>query len=357
MKKPLYCSLVVAAGLMLMCMGCQANSQSSAAGAPNAPTSPGGQTLHGQALSGTVQSYNVDMNGMYASMNIMQSDGRAVQVNFPAAVGPTVAKSVNVGDHVSVTALPRLSMPDHPVYAIESLTAKGKNIDVSHKAGPGQAHVQGKIAHFNYDRQGRMNGVVLSSGETVLIAPRIAQHMDLQLGQDFRADGRIRPAMGGNTIIMAGRINGVPIPRPMAMKPGAGRFGRHHHHHRFNHHRGMWQRGPDGRGGFGPPWGMHHPGMGKGGPDGRGGFGPPWGMHRPGMDGKMDGRMYGNGMKGGGMDGGGMPPRFGPQGHRGPRPTTGPANWHGGASGNSHSGDQTKGGGSNEPANPNGMGQ
>jgi hypothetical protein len=190
-----------------------------------------------------------------------------------------------------------------------------------------------------------MNGVVLSSGETVLIPPRIAQHMDLQVGQDFRADGRIRPAMGGNTIIMAGRINGVPIPRPMGMgrgmgggmEPGAGRFGRHHRHHHHHHHRFY-----------------HHPGMWKGGQGGRGGFGPPWGMHHPGMDG---GRMDGGRMNGDGMKGGGMPPRFGPQNHHGPRPTTGPANWHGGASANSHPGDQAKGGGSNEPANPNGMGQ
>jgi hypothetical protein len=397
MKNPLYCSLVAAAALGLMCLGCQANNQTAGAHGAAAPVAQHiDPPVQGDSISGKVDSYNVDANGMYTSLNLTQSDGRVVQLNFPPVVGPTIAKAVKVGDEISTTASPRLSMPDHPVYAMVSLkSADGKTVDVTRKTPRGQAQVQGKIARFNYGPQGRVNGFVLDSGETVLVGPQAAQKLGLQVGQNLTAQGGIRPALEGTVVITATRINDKPVGPPMgraaAMGQGnhrnmrrqhqgrgrhqfeSGRMGghwRHHHHHHMMAQRRFWmhmwqmhqwqmRHGPmhdgqmrgngqdkfDGR--FGDnfrkgPWGMNNPGIRDGGMGG-------WGMHRPGMD--------GNRMNGGRMDGGGMPPRFGPQSHHGPRPTTGPANWHGGASDNSHPGDQAKGGGSNEPANPNGMGQ
>jgi hypothetical protein len=282
-------------------------------------------------LAGTVQSYNFDMRGMYASLNIAQKDGRFVQINFPPGAGITVAKSVKVGDQISVTAMPRMSMPDHPVYAMLSLTgADGKSIDVSHKTRRGQSHVQGKIARLNYDRQGRVNGAVLESGETVLLAPRAARKLDLQVGQDLSADGRGRPALGGSAVIIAVRVNGkvVAHPRPMSrampqgMTYGGQRFGFHHHHHH-----GMMAPWMYGRG-------MRMQGMGQGGPYGARGFAsPPWGMRHWGM--------HHWGMRHEGIqDGGPMAHRYGPQNGHGPRPTTGPADGHGNAHNRFHPGDQ-----------------
>jgi len=329
-------------GLLLAGLSCQAGDHPTAAQtslsankSPSAVASAN-HVIKGQSLAGTVQSYNLDMRGMYASVNIAQNDGRVVQINFPPGAGIAVAKSVKVGDRISVTAMPRLSMPDHPVYAMLSLTgADGKSIDVSRKVGRGQSHVQGKIARLNYDRQGRVNGAVLESGETVLVASRAARHLDLQVGQDLAADGRSRPAFGGSAVIMAARINGQAVAHPRGMANGGRRFGRHHHHHHgpaaWFGGRGMgpWMHGYGrhmngmNRQGMRGPWmqgqGMRGQGMWQGGPGGMG----RWGMGPRGM-----------------QDGGPMAHRFGQQGGHGPRPTTGPADGHGNAHDKGHPGDQ-----------------
>jgi hypothetical protein len=317
---------LLSGGLLFVGLGCQADAQPVA----KTPMSTNQPPASGQSLAGTVQSYNLDMNGMYASMNIVQKDGRVVQVNFPAMVGPRVAKSVRVGDRISVTASPRLSMPDHPVYAMLTLTgADGKSIDVSHKPGRQQPQIQGKIARLNYDRQGRVNGAVLDSGEIVLLPSRAARRLDLQVGQDLRVQGRIRPAFGGGAVIVATRINGQAVGRPRGMAHGGGRMGGHHHWHHggpppWFYGRGMHMNGMN-RQGMGGPWmqgqGMRGQGMWQGGPGGMG----RWGMGPRGM-----------------QDGGPMAHRFGQQGGHGPRPTTGPADGHGNAHDKGHPGDQSR---------------
>lgn len=229
--------IAAAVSLMALGLGCVGNQPASArTAAPAAPpvasaapsASPRADGPPAQPLAGTVQSFNVNQRGINESLNLTEKDGRVVQIDFPPFMSAAVAQSAKVGQSISLTATPRMSMPDHPVYALATLDGPGnQKLIVSRPDRRGQTHVQGKIDHLNYDATGRVNGAVLDSGQVVLINSAAAARLNLQPAQTLQADGRPSAGPSGITVINAVRVNGTAVgqPRQMAGRMMAGRGG------------------------------------------------------------------------------------------------------------------------------------
>ncbi len=298
------CSLAMGFGT-LMLSACMAPAQP-APGGPGAtvPQAGPGQPLSGpsrskQDLSGTVSGFNLGARGNIEGILLKSSD-RTIQVNFPPDTGTFIAQSVHAGDEVHLSAIGEMSMPDHPVYTLVSLTDKdGKAINVPSPENRQSTHIEGTVQALNYGRRGEINGAILDSGDFVMVGPRGAEQLKLAVGQKLTIDGSASPMLQGHNVIEASKVNDVAIEHPMPPRRGPGQGGP----------MGMRPpgdgQGPDGQGGpggrMGPP-GEFGPGQGPGGP---GGPGPMrGGENQPPRMPPQDGGQGGPNMQGpGGMPG------------------------------------------------------
>lgn len=184
---------------------------------------PPAEMAAAQPVSGTVQAYNFGPNGEAEGVMLKVADGSMAQVNFPPHLSDAVTKSAAVGASVKLTASPARKpprgTPDHAVYELASYTdASGKEI----KVGPGQeetGHAEGAVKSLNYDRGGRVNGVVLEDGTLVHFGPEASDQLKLTTGTKVTADGKKKATASGKTVIDADTVNGTTIDRP---KPPAG---------------------------------------------------------------------------------------------------------------------------------------
>lgn len=246
------------------------------------------------ALAGKIERYNLAPQGLYDAI-LLRAGEKLVQVNLPPDLGGMIALAAPVGSNVQISARPELGMPDHPVYALASLTAAdGHKIDLD--ARPKDLNVEGVVKQLNYSPVGDVNGVILENGDFVHLGPEGAA--EVKVGQKLTIEGRTRGASLGGNAIEAQSVNGKAIPRPPRPMGGPGMGGP-----------GMGGPGMGGPGGQG----MH---VGPGHFGGQGGFGGPGG---PGQRGGPEG--FGPGDQGRRGPGGGMHERGGPGGkadHDGP---------------------------------------
>jgi hypothetical protein len=179
------------------------------------------------SVGGALQDFNLSPRGEAEGMLLNAEGGRTVQVNFPPPVGATITQSLKAGDSVSVMAIPRLSMPDHPVYDLVSLKVGDKEIKVPRPGDAKEGKVEGTVKRLNYARDGRVDGAVLESGEFVHVGPEAAEQAKLAVGQKLTAEGRQMTSIGGRTVMDATTVNGVAArperregPRERGRRPG-----------------------------------------------------------------------------------------------------------------------------------------
>jgi hypothetical protein len=72
------------------------------------------------ALTGTIQSFNLNPDGLPESLMLKTND-QLVQVNFPPPIGAMINQVSPAGSVIHVQASPDLGLPDHPVYLLRSL--------------------------------------------------------------------------------------------------------------------------------------------------------------------------------------------------------------------------------------------
>ena len=224
---------------------------------------------HADALSGTITSFNLNAHGDPDSLLIKDGSGKTLQVNFPPPVGVEVQQAAPVGDSVTVNAVPTRSMPDHPVYNLVSLKgAKGKDVHVPQPGERKTAHAEGIVKNLNYNHEGHADGVVLDSGDFILIGPE-TDRMKLKEGEKVAADGTTVPMPAGHSVIRASTVNGQQIQQPPPRPPGGPEGEPPDHGPRDHRHRG------DGPGAEGPGrGGPGSPDQGRGGPHGYNADGP-----------------------------------------------------------------------------------
>lgn len=197
--------------------------------APDRPDRPAPEHAdrrrHPQDLTGTVQSYNLAPRGNYEGLLVKTGD-RLAQINFPPDMAAAITHAAPLGEQVKMQVIPQMSMPDHPVYDLVSITGpKGQELKLPRPGEHKVLHADAPVKHLNYDRTGQVNGAILESGDFVFIGPDAA-NMDLKPGQKLTADGRGAPMADGKNIINAETVNGVtvhkpPMPREAAFSDGA----------------------------------------------------------------------------------------------------------------------------------------
>ncbi len=166
-----------------------------------------------ESFSGTVDAFNMGPRGEPNALLITDASGKIMQVNFPPWMALAIQQAVAVGDSVTLTAAPMRSMPDHAVYGLVSLNAKGKSIQIPRPGDVKSGHAEGTIKQLNYDRDGRVDGAVLISGDFVEIGPA-AGRLDLKVGAKLTADGPSQLLPGGQTLVRADTVNGTAVDRP-----------------------------------------------------------------------------------------------------------------------------------------------
>lgn len=177
------------------------------------------------SVGGALQGFNLSPRGEVEGMLLGAEGGRTVQVNFPPPIGATITQSLKAGDSISAMAVPRMSMPDHPVYDLVSLKAGDKEIKVPRPEDAKDGKVEGTVKRLNYARDGRVNGAVLEGGEFVHVGPEAAEQIKLAVGQKVTVEGMQTTSLSGGTVVDAATVNGVaarPEPRegPMARRGG-----------------------------------------------------------------------------------------------------------------------------------------
>jgi hypothetical protein len=177
-------------------------------------------------LSGTVDALNLNAGGMPNAIILKDSSSHIMQVNFPPFASMAVSAAVAVGDQVTLTAVPRKSMPDHPLYELVTLSgAKDQHVTVPRPGDDQTVHVDGVVKRLNYGHEGEVDGAVLESGEFVHVGPREAEQLNLAVGRKLAVDGHARPAMTNVKVIDATSVNGVEIKRPRPERGGPGEPG------------------------------------------------------------------------------------------------------------------------------------
>ena len=176
------------------------------------------------SMNGIVERFNYGPKGNIDSL-LIKCDGKLVQANFPPQVGAKVKKAVTVGDEVSITGVPEERKGDHPVYKIEKLTVKGKEMTFPEPTPPSKekCSLEGVVKYLNFARHGEVDGVVLESGDYIHLGPHAAQDLKVAVGQTIKAEGMATTLPGGRKVMeQPERVNGVELPHGPPHKKGHG---------------------------------------------------------------------------------------------------------------------------------------
>lgn len=82
--------------------------------------------------------------------------------------------------------------------------------------------IEGVVKHLNFAKNGDPNGAVLDSGHFVHMKRRVAQAIDLRVGQKLSVEGKLRGrGSAGHEVIEAGIVNGIDLASARATKKKA----------------------------------------------------------------------------------------------------------------------------------------
>lgn len=141
--------------------------------------------------------------------------GRTVHVRVPADIGASLAWMTEPGKRLRVIAVPdsspEVSGAIHPVYEFHALAdeagrpARPPNADL-------QSHAfKGVVAALHFGPDGQANGVVLDSGEFILLRAQGMSRTGLKVGAKVRALGEIRMTLLGTRMMNAVQVNGIDL--------------------------------------------------------------------------------------------------------------------------------------------------
>lgn len=164
-----------------------------------------------ETLQCKVSAFNFSPKGGVEGLLVV-ADGHPAQVVFPHETGTEVAKSITVGQSLSLTvetepASPK-GEPAHAVYRFIAMTSDKKTDKntTTHKGA-----ISGKVERLNYARHGEANGVVLDTGDFIHLKPDGMRKIDLKVGDHVDADGKVHPMELGGRVVDATIVNGIHL--------------------------------------------------------------------------------------------------------------------------------------------------
>lgn len=169
-------------------------------------------------VEGVVQGFNYGPEGDIESFMLAAGDGPAAQVNFPPHMSDAIAKAATVGATVKLTVEPDRGQADHPLLRLVSMIG-ADGVEMKLAGDDKDGHVEGTIQRLNYDRQGRVNGVVLERETFVQINPEAAAGLKLAVGQKVTVEGKQHATKSGQSVVRADSVNGSEIPHPGPKRP------------------------------------------------------------------------------------------------------------------------------------------
>ena len=169
--------------------------------------------------NGIVQAFNASPKGAYEGL-LLQAKDELIQINFPQEFAAKIAELAPPESAVQVQVEPQETKDHacHPVFRLVGLinSDKGK---FSLAAGNGHkdGHFSGKVERLNYALHGEVNGAILDSGDFLHVKPHGAAALELTVGMKVKGNGATKPMIGGQRVIEAEEVNGLPMehkPKP-----------------------------------------------------------------------------------------------------------------------------------------------
>jgi hypothetical protein len=161
--------------------------------------------------TGTIKALNMSPKGFHEGL-LLDTGKTVVQINLPKDDAKIPRDKIAVGAKLTfeVEAEEPWGEPAHEVFRLVRV--------VGDRSATGVHRFSGKVVALNYALHGEVNGGILDSGEFLHLKPEGAAALGLAEGMKVKGSGELKQAMGGQAVIEASEVNGVPIARKKAKK-------------------------------------------------------------------------------------------------------------------------------------------
>ncbi|WP_138991691.1 hypothetical protein [Larkinella sp. C7] len=139
-------------------------------------------------VTGTVGQLTGNDDFILNGFTLKNASGSVTTVKFPAHLGQSVQQAVKAGGNVSVTGFSETTPRGENLFRMTSLTAGKTTVTdappvalSTPPATPTMSTVTGKIADYQLDREGRVNGLILSTSGDAKTIVRIPSNVVAQL--------------------------------------------------------------------------------------------------------------------------------------------------------------------------------
>jgi hypothetical protein len=164
-----------------------------------------------ETFQGVLQDFNFGPRGVEGFM--LHADGRTVQVNVTPDVGFAVVRGI--GQNVEALVEPEKTTSrtgDHPIYRLVKLTGMdGKALIFAEPGDECEGTVAGTVKRINYAKNGAADGVILDSGDFILLTPGGMKNSGLNVGDQVTAEGSMSLMPLGQQLVKAKTINGRAV--------------------------------------------------------------------------------------------------------------------------------------------------
>lgn len=165
-------------------------------------------------LSGTVGQWTGNDDYMLDGFTLTGGSAGTTTVRFPAHLGQQIQKAVKPGASVKVTGFSEARPDGGTQFRLTSLTSGSTTVIDSpplrsdrEPAQPEAVTITGKIADYRLDRQGKVNGLIMSDKTIVRIPPHVAYQLTnlVTKGSTITVQGFNRPVREGQ--VQLERVN------------------------------------------------------------------------------------------------------------------------------------------------------
>ncbi|MEZ0607920.1 hypothetical protein ACAW74_05350 [Fibrella sp. WM1] len=181
-----------------------------AGGGPRPPRPGGGHPIQPQAitslttLSGTVGQLTANEDGILNGFTL-NANATTQPVRFGTHLGQQVEAAIKAGSRVAVMGYSKVSPQGETLFQLVKLDAGKTQLVDSPPAipqnpmTPTRQTINGKVADFQLDREGRANGLVLADGTVVKMPPHVAGQLTTLApkGSTVTVDGYAQPLGDG----------------------------------------------------------------------------------------------------------------------------------------------------------------
>ena len=176
-------------------------------------------------VTGTVGQLTGNDDFILNGFTLKNASGTVTTVKFPAHLGQSVQQAVKAGANVSVTGFSETSPRGENLFRMTSLTAgKTTVLDAPPTAlptpppAPTVSTLTGKVADYQLDREGRVNGFMLTTSGNTKTIVRIPAHVAFQLSTLLSKGGTVT-VQGYSKIPHEGQVQleNVNILRPTVL--------------------------------------------------------------------------------------------------------------------------------------------